>query len=112
MKQKWDNENINVLNHKPLNRADKDLFLQISSTLREEIFHKIKFITNQKQLDEYEDPGILGYYFIKYGKTNCPTMINTDDGEFWLHVKDIVYKTLGAKRNAVQSSLKEKFIGM
>ena len=113
LKQKWDDDNMKALKHKPLNRADKDLFLQVRSITRDEIFHKIKFITNQKQLDAYEDPGTLGYYFIEYCKTNCPTsMINTDDGEFWLHVKDVVYKALGAKRNAVQSSLKEKFIGM
>ena len=103
LKQKWDDDN----------RADKDLFLQVRSITRDEIFHKIKFITNQEQLDAYEDPGSLGYYFIEYCKTNCPTsMINTDDGDFWLRVKDVVYKALGAKRNAVQSSLKEKFIGM
>lgn len=113
LKQKWDNENMKALNHKPLNRADKDLFLQVRSITRDEIFHKIKFVTNQKQLDEYEDPGSLGYYFIEYCKTNCPTsMINTNDGEFWHHIKNVVYKTLGAKRNAVQSSLKQKFIGM
>lgn len=113
LKQKWDDDNMKALKHKPLNRADKDLFLQVRSITRDEIFHKIKFITNQEQLDSYEDPGSLGYYFIEYCKTNCPTsMINTDDGDFWLRVKDVVYKALGAKRNAVQSSLKEKFIGM
>lgn len=113
LKQKWDDDNMKALKHKPLNRADKDLFLQVRSITRDEIFHKIKFITNQEQLDAYENPGSLGYYFIEYCKTNCPTsMINTDDGDFWLRVKDVVYKALGAKRNAVQSSLKEKFIGM
>lgn len=113
LKQKWDDDNMKALKHKPLNRADKDLFLQVRSITRDEIFHKIKFITNQEQLDSYENPGSLGYYFIEYCKTNCPTsMINTDDGDFWLRVKDVVYKALGAKRNAVQSSLKEKFIGM
>ena len=60
-----------------------------------------------------KDTGSLGYYFIKYFEINCPTsMINTDDGEFWHHIKNVVYKTLGAKCNAVQSSLKDKFIGM
>ena len=55
----------------------------------------------------------MDYYFVEYCKTNCPTsMINTDDGKFWHHIKNVVYKTLGAKCNAVQSSLKEKFISM
>ena len=95
------------------NRADKYLFLQVRSNTRDEIFYKFKFITNQKQLDEYEDPGSLGYYFIEYCKTNCPTsMINTDGGDFWHHIKNVVYKTLGAGRNKGQSSLKEMFIDM
>ena len=57
LKQKWNNENMLALNHKPLNRADKDLFLQVRSITRDEIFPKIKFVTNQDQLDEYEKPG-------------------------------------------------------
>ena len=113
LKQKWNNENMLALNHKALNRADKDLFLQVRSITRDEIFPKIKFVTNQDQLDEYEKPGSLGYYFIEYCKTNCPTsMVDMNDGEFWHHIKNVVYKALGAKRNAMQSSLKEKFIGM
>jgi len=113
LKQKWNNENMSALNHKPLNRADKDLFLQVRSITRDEIFPKIKFVTNQDQLDEYEKPGSLGYYFIEYCKTNCAiSMVDMNDGEFWHHIKNVVYKTLGAKRNAIQSSLKDKFIGM
>ena len=113
LKQKWNNENMAALNQKPLNRADKDLFLQVRSITRDEIFPKIKFVTNQDQLDEFEKPGSLGYYFIEYCKTNCPTsMIDMNDGEFWHHIKNVVYKTLGAKRNAIQSSLKEKITGM
>ena len=27
LKQKWDNENMKVLNQKPLNKAEEDLFL-------------------------------------------------------------------------------------
>ena len=104
---------MKALNHKPLNRADKDLFFQVWFITRDDTFHKIKFVTNQKQLDGYEGPGSLGYYFIEYCKTNCPTsMINKDDGKFWHHINNVVYKTLGAKLNAVQSSLKDKFIGM
>ena len=87
LKQKWNNENMAVLNHKPLNRADKDLFVQVQSITRDEIFHKIKFVTNQKQVDEYEKPGSLGYYFTEYCKVNCPTsMINTNDSVFWHHI--------------------------
>ena len=113
LKQMWNNENMAVVNQKPLNRADKDLFLQVRSITRDEIFPKIKFVTNQDQLDEFEKPGSLGYYFIEYCKTNCPTsMVDMNDGEFWHHIKNVVYKTLGAKRNAIQSSLKDKFIGM
>ena len=113
LKQKWNNENMLALNHKALNRADKDLFLQVRSITRDEIFPKIKFVTNQDQLDEYEKPGSLGYYFIEYCKSNCAiSMVDMNDGEFWHHIKNVVYKTLGAKRNAVQSSLKDKFIGM
>ena len=92
-----------ALNHKPLNRADKDIFLQVWSITRDEVFHKIKFVTNQNQLDEYEQPGLLGYYFIKYCKqTNCPaSMIKINNGEFWHNIKKFIYKTLGAKLNAV-----------
>ena len=63
LKQKWDNENIKALNHKPLNRANKDLFLQVRSIRRDEILHKIKFFTNQKQVDEYERYRIVGLLF-------------------------------------------------
>ena len=58
MKQKWDNENMAALNHRPRYRADKDLFLQVRSIT---IFHKIKFVTNQNQLDEYEQPGSFNH---------------------------------------------------
>ena len=104
---------MTTLNQKPLNRADKDLFLQVQSITRDEIFPKIKFVTNQDQLDEYEKPGSLRYYFIEYCKTNCAiSMVDMNDGECWHHIKNVVSKTLGAKRNAIQSSLKDKFIGM
>ena len=97
----------------PLNRAGKDLFLQVQSIAREEIFPKIKFITNQEQLDEFKKPGSLGYYFVQYYKKNCPTsMVNMNDGKFWIHIKNIVHVTLGSKRNAMQNSLKQKFKGM
>ena len=39
-------------------------------------------------------------------------MIDMNGGEFWHHIKNVVYKTLGAKQNAIQSSLKDKLIGM
>ena len=75
----------------PLNRAKRDLFLQFQSISREEIYPKIKFITNQEQLDEFKKPESLGYYFIQYCKKTCPTsMVNMKDGDFWIHIKNIV----------------------
>ena len=38
--------------------------------------------------------------------------VSMKDGDFWNHIKNIVYVTLGSKRNAMQSSLKQKFKGM
>ena len=113
MKQKWAKDNTKKIMRQPLNRAERDLFLQVRSITREEIFPKIKFITNQEQLDEFENPKSLGYYFVQYCKKNCPTsMVSMKDGDFWNHIKNIVYVTLGSKRNAMQSSLKQKFKGM
>ena len=51
MKQKWVKDNTKKIIRQPLNRAERDLFLQVQSITREEIFPKIKFITNQEQLD-------------------------------------------------------------
>ena len=42
----------------------------LRSITRDEIFHKIKIATNQKQCDEYEEPESLGYYFFECCKTN------------------------------------------
>ena len=90
LKKKWNQANKANIICQPLTRADRDLFLQVKSITREEIFPKIKFITNQEQLDEFEKSGSLGYYFIQYCKHNCPTsMINMNDGEFWNHIKKL-----------------------
>ena len=39
-------------------------------------------------------------------------MVSMEDSDFWNHIKNIVYVTLGSKWNAMQSSLKQKFKGM
>ena len=97
----------------PLNTADRDIFLQVRSIIREEIFAKIKFITNQEQFDKFKKPRSLGYYFIQYCTKNCPSsMVSMNDGEFWNHMKNIVYVTLRSKLNTIQSSLKQKFKGV
>ena len=112
MKLKWAKDNTKKIMRQPRNRAERDLFLQVRSITREEIFPKIKFITSQEQLDKFK-PGSLGYYFVEYCKKNCPTsMVSMEDGDFWNNIKNIVYVTLGSKRNAMQSSLKQKFKGM
>lgn len=112
MKLKWAKDNTKKIMRQPRDRAERDLFLQVRSITREEIFPKIKFITSQEQLDKF-GPGSLGYYFVEYCKKNCPTsMVSMEDGDFWNHIKNIVYVTLGSKRNAMQSSLKQKFKGM
>ena len=112
MKLKWAKDNTKKIMRQPRDRAERDLFLQVKSITREEIFPKIKFITSQEQLDKF-DRGSLGYYFVEYCKKNCPTsMVSMEDGDFWNHIKNIVYVTLGSKRNAMQSSLKQKFKGM
>ena len=112
IKLKWAKDNTKKIMRQPRDRAERDLFLQVRSITREEIFPKIKFITSQDQLDNF-GPGSLGYYFVEYCKKNCPTsMVSMEDGDFWNHIKNIVYVTLGSKRNAMQSSLKQKFKGM
>ena len=112
MKLKWAKDNTKKIMRQPRDRAERDLFLQVKSITREEIFPKIKFITSQDQLDNF-DRGSLGYHFVEYCKKNCPTsMVSMEDGDFWNHIKNIVYVTLGSKRNAMQSSLKQKFKGM
>ena len=75
MKQKCAKDNTKKIIRQPLNRDKRDLFHQVQSITREEIFPKIKFITNQEQLDEFENPKSLGYYFVQYCKKNCPTAI-------------------------------------
>ena len=48
MKQKWAKDDTKKIMHQPLNRDERDIFLQVQSITREKIFPKIKFITNQK----------------------------------------------------------------
>ena len=94
--------------HQPLNRTLRDQFLQVQIIIREEISPKIKFITNQEQLDEFKKAGSLGHYFVQYCKKDCPTsMVSMKDGNFWNHIKNIVYVTVGSKQNVIHSSLKQ-----
>ena len=114
MKQKWGKDNTKKIMRQPRNRAEWDIFLQVPIT-REEIHLKIKFITNQEQLDEFKKSESLGYYSVQYCEKNPPTsVVSMKDGDFWNHIKNIVMLLLGQseiKFRALQNKIQKYVCG-
>jgi len=79
---------------------------------REDLFHQVKFITSDSQLDSYEDEGSIGHAFLtKY--TSCHQQPDNMSPEFriqlWTKAKDRIRKAINRKRGSICSNLKKQF---
>ena len=85
---------------------------QVRNIAKHQIFHKVKFITCNEQLDRYKEGNSIGYYFFKcYTEHVVNVFIIGNRGDFWNNVKQSIYEAINEKRNAVQTAIKKKWIG-
>ena len=86
---------------------------QVRNITKQLIFRRVKFITCKEQLDKYMEKNSIGYFFFKCYKEQVENeSILGNRGEFWNTVKQSVYEAINEKRNAVQTALKKKWIGI
>ena len=73
----------------------------VSDITKQYLFKKIKFITNQNELDSYETIGTLGYVFLHLyqdrsltSSTQPSTLNDEDKKKLWTEAKSVVYKSI------------------
>ena len=79
---------------------------------RNHIWKYVKYISDESMLESYIDPKSIGYKFFKYYKNeNENDKILEKQAEIWEEAKDYVYEAIAAKRNAIQTNIKNCFKG-
>ena len=79
---------------------------------RNHIWKYVKYISDESMLESYIDPKSIGYKFFKYYKNeNENEKILEKQAEIWEEAKDYVYEAIAAKRNAIQTKIKNCFKG-
>ena len=79
---------------------------------REELFHKVKFITSDTQLYDYKTEGSIGYAFWDKYKSNH--QMHEDVTEeyhrlVWCNAKERIRVSINRKRSNVRNQLKQHF---
>ena len=86
----------------------------VANITRQVIFHKVKFITSQDQLDGFASKGTIGYEFLKLYERdyiNGKKLNKDEKANLWNEVKDLIHKTIGEKRCSLQTQLYTKWKG-
>ena len=92
---------------KPLSYMD----WKIKFITKNYIFSKVKFITDESQLEDHKKKSSIGYLFLQVMQQNHKEPI--DDVEvFWNSAKKMVYSAINEKRNSVQNAIKKAWMRM
>ena len=86
----------------------------VNNFTRNVLFHKVKFITSQAQLDSYEEKGTLGYELLeKYKKDYAPNdeYQTLNLGRIWNNAKNRVLSSINRRRGDFSNLVKKKFQG-
>ena len=75
------------------------------------IFSKVKFITDESQLEDHEKKSSIGYLFLQVMQQNHKEPID-DVEEFWKSARKMVYSAINEKRNSVQNAIKKAWTRM
>ena len=79
---------------------------------RNHIWKYVKYISDESMLENYIDPKSIGYKFFKYYKNQSDTDKSLEnDADIWEEAKDYIYEAIAAKRNAIQTKIKNCFKG-
>ena len=85
----------------------------VNNFSRNVLFHKVKFITSQAQLDSYEEKGTLGYELLeKYKKDYAPNdeeYETLDLGRIWNNAKNRVLSSINRRRGDFSNLVKKNF---
>ena len=104
-----------LLERKYIEIQDKSeqTFLQSESKIiaKQYLFQKVKFVLSRDDLNVYGKKSI-GSYFIKcFNRASVGNVGNLDGKRLWDEVKEVVYKGLLERRNAVVYSIRSKWEG-
>lgn len=111
-------ENKSLKQHLPVPKKSRrnkvnnmQLEWQIKFIAKNEVYPKVKFVTNKFELEDYESKNSLGGYFLKCFLQKYSVVDIGNKKHFWQQAQSIVYDSLAEKRNAVQTAMKKKWIG-
>ena len=79
---------------------------------REDLFHKVKFITNEAQLRDYKEEGSIGYAFLAKYKYNHQMAEDVSEDyctKLWMDAKERIRRSINRKRSNVCNQLKQQF---
>ena len=83
---------------------------------RNKIFPLVKFINSQKQLEDFEEKGSIGYQFLSELKhedqIHKSLLVDGNEKEIWENAKQLVHEAIGEKRNATQTRIKKAWKGL
>lgn len=83
---------------------------------RNKIFPLVKFINSQKQLEDFEEKGSIGYQFLSelkhQNQIHQSIKVKGNEKEIWENAKQLVHEAIGEKRNATQTRIKKAWKGL
>ena len=101
-----------LLTKKKLEPPQTFLQSECKFVAKQYLFKKVKFVLSEEDLNDYSRKSI-GAYFVKCFNQVSVSKVGRSDGKrLWYEVKDVVYKGILEKRNAVVYSIRSKWEGV
>ena len=92
------------------NRLSNPFDLSIKNIAKNMLFPKVKFVTEVLLLD-YKNEGSIGRFVIEQYEKDHNIEEVQDKKDFWNKAKYTISEAIGEKRNAVQCSIRKKWLG-
>jgi len=92
------------------NRLSNPFDLSIKNIAKNMLFPKVKFVT-EALLVHYKNEGSIGRFVIEQYEKDHNIEEVQDKKDFWNKAKYTISEAIGEKRNAVQCSIRKKWLG-
>ena len=106
------NTNKRRIQYYDLQDSWTDLDHWCNNYAREDLFHKVKFITSDAQLRDYKEEGSIGYAFLakyKYNHQMAEDVSEDSYTKLWMAAKERIRRSINRKRSNVCNRLKQHF---
>lgn len=87
-----------------------------NKVLKDKIFRLVKFISDDRQLENFDKPGSIGYHFLQELKKEDQVkenglVIEEHEKDIWSNAKALISDAFSQKRNARQTQIKKAWKG-